>query len=798
MATTTTTLDISADNTNYNQTAVTDPAGTNDYYTELATISGANDSVTLNSNNQEQVVNDVILVTGSNDLVSDNGYAGVIDAHTTTSTNGLVITGADNTILGGLGNDAITSHGEILSFSPTSTQTVSGASHTITGANVFEVGNFLYGEAGNDTINFSSADTVYGGAGNDVLTLTTDITPTLGATNATLGAFISGDAGNDTISISASAGYNTVYGGDGDDTLYGNSTHGFDSIYGQAGNDTILVTTGSNDVVYGGAGNDAVSLGASAGGYQFISGDLGNDTIDLHSATTGVNDTVYGGAGDDTIYGSGSTGNQLYGQTGNDTITLVGQGSVYGGQGNDLITDGTAHANNSFFSGDLGDDSIFAYGANDTLYGGDGNDSLLAHGGNDQLYGQSGNDILIFDALSTSSLNATIYGGQGDDLISVTFATVAGTIVTQTLDSGGTSALYDPYTGGSIGVNDVVSYTPTTVADGNGFHFLSGDIGNDTIYGGSGGDTFVGGAGTDQLYSHRLTATGNDPSAPGYAANGAGTPSVSDAGSAVNPENTDTTPGATHTVYSGGTAPAYATPSQHIAAPSASDLADTFVFSTGDSVGTSPTSPGTGSDISSGAGEAGLDHIHGFLLNVTGQEATYANTTSATEHPFINSQEGDNLVFLSGTETIGNYTPTLDTNVFYGTVNNVLAGTTTATEQSDYAVAYSYAFGTGGTASAPTASAHFANSVDYIVVDVYDTTSSTDGPGVTTHNTGTNNGNIFVFDHNGNAVALDGAGLASAGTTGAFQNSASPSGGLVDGTDALSQPLSVTTVNIYH
>jgi Ca2+-binding RTX toxin-like protein len=786
MATTTTTLDISADNVIYNQTAVTDTAGTNDYYTELATISGANDQVTLNSNNQEQVVNDSILVTGANDFVSDNGYAGVIDAHTTTSTNGLSITGADNTILGGLGNDAITSHGEILSFSPTSTQTVSGASHTITGANVFEVGNFLYGEAGNDVINFSSADTVYGGAGNDVLTLVHAITPTLGATNATLGAFISGDGGNDTIDIGDSAGYNTVYGGDGDDTLYGDSNLGFDSLYGQAGNDTIVIgNAGSNDVVYGGMGNDLVSVGSAAGGYQFISGDLGNDTIDMHSSS-GVNDTVYGGAGDDTITGSAGTGNQLYGQTGNDTITLVGQGSVYGGQGNDLITDGTAHTANSFFSGDLGDDSIFAYGANDTLYGGDGNDSLLAHGANDQLYGQAGNDHLIFDALGTSALNATIYGGSGDDLITVTFATVAGTIATETLDHGGTSALYDPYTGGQIGVNDVVSYTPTTVADGNGFHFLSGDIGNDTIYGGSGGDTFVGGAGTDQLYSNRLTATGNDPSAPGYAANGAGTTAVSDAGVATSPEDNPTTTGSTHTVIASA-APVYATPHTTLTAATTTDLADTFVFSPGDSVGTSPTSPGTGSDISSGAGEAGLDHIHGFLLNVTGQEATFANTTSATEHPFINSQEGDNLFFLSGSETIGTAVGTLDTNVFYGTATNTVTGATVATEQSDYATAYAYAFGTGGTASSPTSSAHFANSVDYIVVDVVDT-----GTGVT------NNGNIFVFDHNGNAVALDGAGLGSNGTNGTFQNSASPSGGLVDGTDALGQPLSVTTVNIYH
>jgi hypothetical protein len=517
------------------------------------------------------------------------------------------------------------------------------------------------------------------------------------------------------------------------------------------------------------------------GGYHFISGDLGNDTIDLHTATSAsLNDTVYGGGGDDTILGSLGTGNQLYGQTGNDTITLYGQGSVYGGQGNDLITDGTVHANGSFFSGDLGDDSIFASGINDTLYGGDGNDSLLAHGGNDQLYGQAGNDILLFDAGSGTATAATIYGGAGDDYISVDFATILATGGPHTLNSGSSSVAYDPYTHGAIAGNnsDVVTYSHAMANDGVGFHFLSGDLGNDTIMGGSGGDTFVGGAGTDQLYSHRLTATGNDPSAYGYAANGAG-----DAADTGSTDGVPTDPGANTTGAAGH--------SPTVTVASTVD-ADVFVFHANDSVGTSPVAPGTGSDISTGGGEAGIDHVHGFLLNVTGQEAIFPNGTGDATQSFINSQAGDDLVFLTGTHTTyfsgtAATDATLDTNVFYGTATNAITGASTATEQSDYAVAYSYAFGTGGTAAAPTASAAFANGVDFIVVDVKDT-----GTGVT------NNGNIFVFDHNGNAVALDGAGLSSAGTNGTFENSASPAGGVVSGNDALGHAESTTTVNIYH
>jgi hypothetical protein len=178
------------------------------------------------------------------------------------------------------------------------------------------------------------------------------------------------------------------------------------------------------------------------------------------------------------------------------------------------------------------------------------------------------------------------------------------------------------------------------------------------------------------------------------------------------------------------------------------------------------------------------------LLNVTGQEAIFPNGTGDASQSFINSQAGDDLVFLTGTHTTyftnAATDATLDTNVFYGTATNAITGSTTATEQSDYSVAYTYAFGTGGTAAAPTASAHFANGVDFIVVDVVDA-----GTGVT------NNGNIFVFDHNGNAVALDGAGLPNP-STGAFENSASPAGGVVSGNDALGHAESTTTVNIYH
>ena len=132
--------------------------------------------------------------------------------------------------------------------------------------------------------------------------------------------------GNDTVKINAGIPAAFVRAGAGNDTVWGGDFN--DTIYGDAGDDYIVGGNG-NDLIYGNDGNDR------------ISGTAGTDTI-------------YGQAGNDNVSG-GNGGDRLLGGIGNDTIT--------GGKGRD------------YMSGDSGDDTFYALDTElDSVLGGSGTD----------------------------------------------------------------------------------------------------------------------------------------------------------------------------------------------------------------------------------------------------------------------------------------------------------------------------------------------------------------------------------------------------------------------------------------
>ncbi|NEC84759.1 calcium-binding protein [Streptomyces sp. SID12501] len=113
-------------------------------------------------------------------------------------------------------------------------------------------GNFVDGEAGDDTISAGNSLLAAGGDGNDTLT----------SSNGTA----QGGKGNDV--IRGTAGAEDLRGGDGNDTIYGGAGNdhisgdkGNDVLYGNAGVDYIWGNSG-NDKLYGGAGKDVLSGGA--------------------------------------------------------------------------------------------------------------------------------------------------------------------------------------------------------------------------------------------------------------------------------------------------------------------------------------------------------------------------------------------------------------------------------------------------------------------------------------------------------------------------------------------------------
>ncbi|MFF3406458.1 calcium-binding protein [Streptomyces sp. NPDC002742] len=146
-----------------------------------------------------------------------------------------------SSIYGGTGNDTLVGYGRDVLYGQ------DGNDHLSGGGGVYGEGAF--GGAGNDTLT-SCGYTCHGGAGNDVLRGgDAEYDPQ----NADYDNSLYGDDGNDT--IYGNAGADLIQGGRGNDSLHGGT--GADKIYGNSGNDLLHGDAGA-DVLSGGPGNDRV------------------------------------------------------------------------------------------------------------------------------------------------------------------------------------------------------------------------------------------------------------------------------------------------------------------------------------------------------------------------------------------------------------------------------------------------------------------------------------------------------------------------------------------------------------
>ena len=202
-----------------------------------------------------------------------------------------------------------------------------------------------------------------------------------------------------TFAVSAGAGNDSLFGGEGADILNGDV--GNDLIHGRGGNDTLNGGQGA-DYIVGFAGDDVISgnedndtlLGSA--GSDIINGNDGNDSI----RGNGGFDTIDGGDGEDTLRGDGS-GDKIYGGAGRDLIEGGGgNDDIFGGDGNDII------------SGGAGEDYIVGGDGNDAISGGTENDRIIGNAGRDLLLGESGNDTLIGGAHED-----LLVGGFGADFL---------------------------------------------------------------------------------------------------------------------------------------------------------------------------------------------------------------------------------------------------------------------------------------------------------------------------------------------------------------------------------------------
>ena len=261
-----------------------------------------------------------------------------------------------------------------------------------------------------------------------------------------------------------------VYGADGlNDTIDGGA--GNDTIYGEFGDDSIFGGDGA-DLIYGGYGNDYIDAGQQG---DTVYAGFGNDTIDV----SGGYDLAYGEAGDDLLI---------------DGSTATFATTLYGGDGNDTIQSGYGTGAAQYF-GDVGDDLFEDRGGtNQTFMGGFGSDTYvaLADIGNDTIIGGedtfSGSDVDTIDLSAlTTPVTVTYTGDEAgtitDGTNTITFSEIEHLILT-----GGNDTLRAG--ADSLGVS---------VEGREGNDQLLGGSGNDTLDGGEGNDQFDGGAGDDSM-----------------------------------------------------------------------------------------------------------------------------------------------------------------------------------------------------------------------------------------------------------------------------------------------------------
>jgi len=293
-----------------------------------------------------------------------------------------------------------------------------------------------------------------------------------------------------------------------------NGTLDPDNLVGLGGNDTIS-GSGGNDVISGGDGDDSLNGGA---GDDTISGGAGNDTI---NGSTGVDTVSYANAAFSSFYGFQNTATgpvtlnyrgvtvdlaiTTAQNTGEGLDTIIGVENLIGSAFDDRLF-GNAGAN--VIEGGAGVDRIGGRGGADTLRGGEGNDIIHANGdfgvGNyiigeddgvvDTVEGGAGDDIIAVAGGDTAD------GGDGDDRLIVSFVGRGSGI---TLDlSGGAEAALEAASGGAYANFERYHVTGTNFGD-----TITGDAGNNDIWGLAGDDTLNGGAaGADFL----LGGDGND------------------------------------------------------------------------------------------------------------------------------------------------------------------------------------------------------------------------------------------------------------------------------------------------